>query len=201
MKLALFGAIVAVAGLAFGVDGLVYSGGLWVAAGLIVTVILASRGDTAQVSPQMSFQDESEIGSIQDSSGAGKSGTWPGFAFMLAVGLGSMAIGIFGVGFTGDDEYLRWLPIVVGAVFTLLTLISLPVRLGKFDPEAAAGRAQAAKVNMDMAPSIEIERDSTVKGGEADPKFRLERIEELRSSGLITPQEYEAQRQRILSSI
>jgi len=191
LKLALFGVVVAAAGFVLDVEGLVYSGALWIGAGLLITAILAMRGETDPASSGPRITDVSEIGQIQGMGGPEKQGTWPGFAFMLAVGLGSMAIGILGVGFGGDHDYLRWLPVVVGVVFTFLTLISLPARLGIIDPEAKLAEIQA-----------KTERPSPLETGDGGhPKERLERLEELRRSGLITPDEYEAQRQRILDSV
>ena len=192
LKLALFGVMVAAAGFAFDVEGLVYSGALWVAAGLLITAILAMRGETGPASSGPKILDPREIGQIQGMGGPAKSGTWPGFFFMLAIGLGSMSIGIFGIGFAGDDDYLRWLPIVVGAVFTLLTLISLPVRLGRFDPEAAL---------VEVRESSDLMKQGRPETGDHDPTARLEKLEELRRSGLITPDEFETQRQRILGSL
>ena len=261
MKLALLGVAAAVAGWAIGVEGLIYSGALWIVCGLLITAILAARGEGSVSNQGLNTLDEKEIGLIQGSGGAEKQGTWPGFFFMLAIGLGSMAIGILGLGFDGDHGYLRWLPVVVGAIFTLLTLISLPVRLGKFDPAAAAAGPQVpatltiqakretgtyineqpriefdllvepdglppysvtkkatvpptaigdiavgggfrAKVDPAKPTRMEIDWNSPIGGDQSlDPKERLEKLEELRRSDLITPAEYETQRQRILGSI
>ena len=199
MKLAIFGALVATAGLVLGIDGLIYSGGLWLASGLLIAWILAARSqESASTTSAFTIEDEGEIGRIERSGVRGAPGTWPGFALMLAIGLGSMALGIFEVGFTGDDQGYRWLPIVMGILITLLTFISLPARLGWLEPEVLAAKMESAKASRAEADAAV----SPISGGdEVGPKARLERLEELRRSDLITPGEYEEQRQRILGSI
>jgi len=198
MKLAIFGAVVAAAGLAFGINGLIFSGALWLASGLLITWSLAARGQESESTTSgLTIQDESEVGRIERSPVGEAPGTWPGFALMLAIGLGSLAIGVFEVGFTGGDEGFRWLPIVVGILLILLTLISLPARLGWLEPAALAAKMEAAK-----SSQIETDSPSPAGGGRGvEPKARLEQLEELRRANLITPGEYEEQRRRILGSI
>ena len=196
LKLAIFGAVVAAAGFALGVDGLIYSGGLWLVSGLLIAGILANRDESGSITSALTIQDEGQIGRIEQSGGK-PPGTWPGFALMVAIGLGSVAIGLFDIGFAGGEDGYRWVPIVAGILFTLLTLISLPARLGWLEPAALAAKLESAQASKFEADP-EGPADSS---GRADPKARLEQLEELRRSGLITAEEYEKERTRILGSI
>ena len=83
---------------------------------------------------------ESEVGQISTGKRSPQVGV-AGMFLLLICGLGSIAIGVSGVGFSGDHEFLRWLPVVVGAPILLIGLISIPIELGALksgdpDPDA-----------------------------------------------------------------
>ncbi len=52
-----------------------------------------------------------------------------GLTLVLTIGIGSLAIGILGIGFDQGSDW-RWVPIVVGGIVTLFALLTIPARLG-----------------------------------------------------------------------
>lgn len=58
-----------------------------------------------------------------------------------------------------------------------------------------------AKVVPGEEEQIAIDWDSPIEGSEADPAQRLEQLEDLRRRGLVSPEEYRAQRERIIGSV
>ncbi|MBK8293292.1 MAG: SHOCT domain-containing protein [Solirubrobacterales bacterium] len=151
MKLAVLGAVVAVAGLALGVDGLVLTGALWLILGLLAwTLITRHRGERSS-GRKLTGAEEAEIGRIEGSAGQEKSNSWLGLALLLVIGIGSLAIGIFKVGFTGDSESLRWLPLGAGILVTTFAVITIPARMGASSTAvaAAAGNLVPARVTIE----------------------------------------------------
>lgn len=127
MKLAGFGLIVGLVGLLLGVDGLLFAGGVWIATGLLLRLLI-QRGESSR---STDLELESEMRRI------GLGGRQvpllgvPGMSLLLICGLGSIVIGIASVGFPAGYEYLRWFPVLVGSLITLIGLISIPIELGK----------------------------------------------------------------------
>lgn len=127
MKLAAFGLIVGAAGLVLGVDGLLIAGGLWIVTGLLLRTLIQRSESSFPLDAGL----ESEVGRIETSGDRRPRIGLPGAFLLLVSGLGSIAIGVIGVGFSGDYEVLRWLPVAVGAYITLIGLISIPVELSQ----------------------------------------------------------------------
>ena len=114
MKFAAIGVAVAIVGLVLGVDGLLLAGGFWVITGLLARMVIQRRSEDRPAAATPTRQEEAQIGQI-----AGREGRAPGYrllglALLLVIGLGSMAIGFFEVGFPADYESLRWIPLAVG---------------------------------------------------------------------------------------
>ncbi len=185
MKLAGFGSVVVAAGLITGIDGLLISGGVWIATGLLLRVLIRSSGGSQVVDAGI----ESEVGRIDGGESRAPRLGVPGMFLLLVSGLGSIAIGILGVGFSDDHEILRWFPFVVGVLITVIGLTAIPVEMGAIKAEDSGTGTTAT--------------DSTQENeaDERDPQERLERLEDLLRRGLVTTEEYEAQRDRILRSI
>lgn len=134
MKLAILGAVVAAAGAGLGVDGLVYAGGLWIAGGLSLAAMLAAiRSDRTPTISESPVNVRDEARTLKGSRAEGYHDSWWTLVLTLVIGLGSLAIGIFALGFEGEHGFLRWLPVVVGGFVTSIGLASIPVRRGNVD--------------------------------------------------------------------
>ena len=131
MKLAGFGLVVVAVGVILGVDGLLIAGGVWIVTGLLVRALVQKNESSFTVEPAV----EAEIGRIEGSKGGSRRLGVAGIFLLLSSGLGSIAIGVIGLGFSGDYESLRWLPVAVGAFITLIGLVSIPVELGLIKAE------------------------------------------------------------------
>ena len=138
MKLAVVGVVVAAIGLVIGVDGLVFTGGFWIITGLLARMLILRRQEEMPIGAALTRRDESEIGRIAGREDNGVGYRLLGLGLLLVIGLGSMAIGFFDVGFSAEYESLRWLPFAVGILITTFVLITIPIRFGAVDLEALA---------------------------------------------------------------
>lgn len=125
VKLAILGAISAVLGAVLGVAGLVYAGGLWVGLGLLIWLLFTRHEKRAERPPRLPRP------------------TLAGQSLVLAVGAGSLAIGLLAVGFEGGERAWRWLPVAVGALACLMVLLAILIRLSGADLAAAEARGEA----------------------------------------------------------
>lgn len=132
MKLAGFGLIVGALGLILGVDGLLFAGWAWIVTGLLVRALVHKNENSFTIGPGV----EAEIGRIEGSKGGSRRLGVAGIFLLLISGLGSIAIGALSLGFSGDHEDLRWLPVGIGAIITLIGLVSIPVELGLIKAES-----------------------------------------------------------------
>ena len=126
MKLAALGLVVAVVGIAIGVDGLILSGAFWIAIGQVGRLTrnhYEAQAANAATAPE----------GIAATDGAAERGAdgRPERAIplrvatilLLAIGLPSLAIGVFAIGFESPDLVWRWVPIAVGALALASVLI------------------------------------------------------------------------------
>lgn len=134
MKLAAFGVLVVIAGFIAGIDGLLLSGAVWIGTGLLIRA-LVQRNEGGKYTVEAA--SEVEIGRVEASKDQAPRVGLAGAFLLLLCGLGSIAIGIFSVGFPDDQEVLRWFPFAVGALITLLGLTSVAVELGRGGDEVA----------------------------------------------------------------
>ncbi|HMT04135.1 MAG: hypothetical protein KDB48_00470 [Solirubrobacterales bacterium] len=148
MKLAAFGLIVGLVGLLLGIDGLILSGGIWIATGLLIRILV----QPGERSHSIDASVEAEIGRIETGEGRNLRLGVPGMFLLLISGLGSIAIGILSIGFPDDYEYLRWLPFAVGVAITVIGLTSIPVELGLI--KAGSGAADAAPTEGKDSPAV-----------------------------------------------
>lgn len=146
MKLAIFGLATAILGAALGVAGLVISGAFWVVLGLLVWALFTrhekGRAERAKAA--------AAAGAASPPERRGRYAT--GISLVVLVGLGSLAIGIFELGFDAEESAWRWLPIGVGAIVTLFAAISIPIRMSGATlaaAEAAGAPVAAATVTIE----------------------------------------------------
>lgn len=129
MKLGIVGAVIAAAGAALGVEGLVYSGGVWLVGGMALAgTLTAVRGRRDSSISAASLESEPAGGPLHGTSAEGYHDSWWTFVLTLVMGLASMAIGLFAVGFDGELRFLRWLPFAVGLMLTAIGLTSIAFR-------------------------------------------------------------------------
>lgn len=110
MKLALLGAAVLVLGLVLSVPGLIAAGALWIATGPLARAYGEQRA--------------ARLASARDGTEVAGRGFVLGVLILLAIGLPSLALGIFEIGFPDDERDWRFVPIAVGGLLTALALVS-----------------------------------------------------------------------------
>ena len=128
MKLAILGTVVLALGLALSVTGLILAGGLWVALGLLLHLHVRS------------LRERSGASSVRDVRATDTASFIRGSLILLAVGLPSLAIGIFEVGFDEPDQNWRWIPIAVGGLDVGIVVISSLMYAAGSGLEATADR-------------------------------------------------------------
>lgn len=261
MKLAALGVVVAAIGIALSIPGLIAVAGIWIVLGPI-TRAHGRRFKEAeeQRKRRIAAGDQSES-TAETVPGNFLVGT----LLLLAIGLPTLAIGIFEIGIDEADRDWRWIPIVVGGVIGGIGVVSSllyglgsgleatadaigvpehpatitirsaretgtyinerprlefeltvePEGLPAYEvtkkatvPHTALGMIRPgdgfhAKVLPEKPESMEIHWDQPILGarGEESTAERLSELEELMRKGLITADEYEAQRRRIIEAI
>lgn len=133
MKIAAFGVIAVAVGIGVGVDGLILAGGLWIVLGALAWMLVGRHARARRRSSGDPAVDE-----LQRQREAEPAWRYPvGITLVFAIGLGSLAIGLLGVGFE-DGSGWRWVPVAVGALATVIAAINLVARLSGVDLEKAA---------------------------------------------------------------
>ena len=147
MKLAGFGLIVGAVGLITGIDGLLLAGGFWVVTGLLIRALVQRSESSFSVDAGV----ETEVGRIEGRKTRTARFGAPGLVLLVLTGIGSIAIGILGLGFSADHESLRWIPFAVGVLITFIALISIPVEAGwvKAEPGSADSASQGPEAAAD----------------------------------------------------
>lgn len=244
-------------GAVVGVAGLVLAGALWLVLGTLAWA-LVGRHEKEERRRRTGDPSVDALLRARDPERGRRYAL--GLTLILAIGLGSLAIGVLGLGFDDGSEW-RWVPVAVGGIVTFLALLTIPARLGaeRWGPGGSAAAETPATVTIEgkrqtgvyineqpriefdllvepeglpayrvtkkatvpptalsdigigdgfeakVAPGdedrIAIDWDAPLDGGGGDPAARLERLDDLRRRGLIDPDEYEAQRKRIIGSV
>jgi hypothetical protein len=122
MKLAVVGVLTVGIGIALGIPGLIGIGLWWIPTGLLVRAhgqrLRGARADGGR-------GDASSVGQVATEVRAIDARTFAlGTVLLLAVGLPSLAVGIFEIGIDAQDEGWRWLPIAIGALTTGIAVVS-----------------------------------------------------------------------------
>ena len=126
MKIGGLGAVAIAVGLVVGVDGLVLSGALWLVLGVLAWA-LVGRHEKEERRKRTGDPSVDALLVKRDPERGRR--YLLGLVLILTIGLGSLAIGLLGIGFDGGSDW-RWVPIAVGGIVTFLALLTIPARLG-----------------------------------------------------------------------
>lgn len=144
MKLAAVGVVTVGLGVALGIPGLIGIGAFWIPMGLVVR---AHGHRLQQARADHAGNDATSVGQVATEVRAIDGRTFAlGTLLLLAVGLPSLAVGIFEIGIGADDTAWRWLPVAVGALTTGIALVSGLMY--------AAGAGVAAAVEAGGTPDV-----------------------------------------------
>jgi hypothetical protein len=122
VKLALLGAAVLALGLVLSVPGLLAAGGLWIVTGPLLRAFARQREADGTASRSRvavaGVQGIAEEPAVEGRSFA------LGILLLLAIGLPSLALGIFEIGFPEPERAWRFVPIAIGGLVTALAVVS-----------------------------------------------------------------------------
>ena len=123
MKIGGLGAVAIAVGLVVGVDGLVLTGALWLVLGVLAWA-LVGRHEREERRKRTTGDPSVDALLVKGDPERGR--RYPlGLVLILTIGLGSLAIGLLGIGFDGGSDW-RWAPIAVGGIVTFLALLDDP---------------------------------------------------------------------------
>ena len=111
MKIGGLGAVAIAVGLVVGVDGLVFSGALWLVLG-VLTWALVGRHEREEQRQRKTGDPSVDALLAKDDPERGRRYAL-GLVLILTIGLGSLAIGLLGIGFDDGSDW-RWAPVAVG---------------------------------------------------------------------------------------
>ena len=117
MKIGALGAVAIALGLVVGVDGLVLSGALWLVLGVLAWALVGRRKREERRKQKTGDPSVDALLAKRDPERGRRYAL--GLVLILAIGLGSLAIGLLGIGFDDGSDW-RWVPIAVGGIVTFL---------------------------------------------------------------------------------
>jgi hypothetical protein len=167
MKLAALGVVTAGLGVALDIPGLLGIGALWVLMGLVARTQKDSLG---QLRSRSAAHPTAPAGTEADAAPVVDGRTFArGTLLWLAIGLPSLAVGVFRIGIDAEDADWRWLPVAVGGLALTVAVLGAVLYL-----TGSAALAAAERIGVPEVPATLWIRSVTETGSYVNERPRLE---------------------------